>query len=211
MQIFKIKEIFPSQEDKKPTVIVDESGAKISGFDTKLRNLSIGTEIEVDLVVKGSYNNIKEWKLVKEGPGSPATAPQQDQGTIKLQINAQYRIAALAQACTLAAAGKIEPADIKGNADKFYTWLIGRVQVAPKAKLAETTAESAEEIWQELGSGTKRDPNSIKNLGNLFTACKQDFNMSPDAVVAELGCNTKEEIKESMPNCYRIISSVREE
>ena len=215
MQKFKIKEIIPSSGDKKPTILVDENGTRASGFDTKLKDLTVGTEIEVELVVKGNYNNIKEWSLVTLAPGS-ASSPAitaSDPAAIKLQINSQYRIAAITLTYRLVIAGKIVDSEIDTTANKIYTWLAGRATVAKLDKpvvKAGTTGETAEAIWEELGRGP-RDPESITNLGQLFTACHLDFKMSQSDVVKELGYSRKEEITGSMPECYRIIAEPRRE
>jgi len=60
-----------------------------------------------------------------------------------------------------------------------------------------------------MAGKTTRDPESIKNFGNLFTACKQDFNMSPSEVIKELGYSRKEDITVPIPECYRIIAEPR--
>ena len=92
-----IKEVSPSTGDKKPTIIVDDTGAKMSGFDTALKDLNPGDIIEVDLKPKGSYMNIVSWSLVQKAEGGPKhektnTYPADDT-IIKAQIIAQLWIA----------------------------------------------------------------------------------------------------------------------
>ena len=212
MQKFKIAEIILPKDDKGPTILKDEAGTTISGFDTKLKDLTRGTEIEVEIVVKGKYNNIKEWTLVSLAPGPTAPSPAADLATIKAMIAAYQRTMALAQACTLAAAGKIELDQVNDYAARFYTSLSGqRGSTSTRPPPITSTAETPEQLWEDMAGGTPRDPESIKNLGNLFTACKQDFNMSPSEVIKELGYSRKEEITGPIPECYRIIAEPRRE
>ncbi len=56
----------------------------------------------------------------------------------------------------------------------------------------------------------KRDPETIKNFGELYQACWEDFNMSRQAVWAELNVSCQEEIVDPPAECYRKIVSVRQ-
>ncbi|KKK63713.1 hypothetical protein LCGC14_2991490, partial [marine sediment metagenome] len=71
MQKVTIKEILPSTAENKPTIITDETGAKMSGFLTELKDLNPGDVIEVELQVKGKYTNIIEVKLLEKSTQSP--------------------------------------------------------------------------------------------------------------------------------------------
>jgi len=55
----------------------------------------------------------------------------------------------------------------------------------------------------------KRDPETIKNFGDLYTACHQDFKMTRQQVWAELNVNSQEEITDVPAECYRRIAAVR--
>jgi hypothetical protein len=66
-----IAEIQPSTEEKKPTVIIDDTRAKMSGFDTGLKSLNVGDIIDVDLKPKGSYMNIVKWTLIQKSTIPP--------------------------------------------------------------------------------------------------------------------------------------------
>ena len=71
MQKVIIKEISPSTAENKPTYITDETGAKMSGFLTELKDLNPGDVIEAELQVKGKYTNIIEVKLLEKSTQSP--------------------------------------------------------------------------------------------------------------------------------------------
>ncbi len=74
MQKVTIKEISPSTAENKPTIITDETGAKMSGFLTELKDLNPGDVIEAELQVKGKYTNIIEVKLLEKSTQPPDTS-----------------------------------------------------------------------------------------------------------------------------------------
>jgi hypothetical protein len=56
----------------------------------------------------------------------------------------------------------------------------------------------------------QRDSQTIKTFGDLYTACREDKNLqNRQAVWAELGVNSQEEITETPAECYRKIAAVR--
>ena len=55
-----------------------------------------------------------------------------------------------------------------------------------------------------------RDPATIKNIGDLMTACYKDFKMERLQTLAELNVKSPEELTESPADCYRRIAAVRE-
>jgi hypothetical protein len=63
---------------------------------------------------------------------------------------------------------------------------------------------------EEASPAAKRDPETIKNFGELYQACREDFNMSRQAVWAELNVDCQEEIVEPPAECYRKVVSVRQ-
>jgi hypothetical protein len=50
-----------------------------------------------------------------------------------------------------------------------------------------------------------RDPASITNWGELFTACKDDFKLSRTEVLAELNAKSTNDLTDSASDCYRVI------
>ena len=73
-------------------------------------------------------------------------------------------------------------------------------KLTEKAKGAKPLSES---------SNKKRDLNTIKTFGDLYTACQEDFNMARQQVWAELGVNSQAEITKTPAECYRKIAAVR--
>ena len=209
MQKFKIKEILQPKNDKSPTILKDEAGTTISGFDAKLKDLTPGTDIEVEIVVKGTYNNIKSWSLVTLAPGPGGTPPAMDEAALKMRISAQNMRTALAQACRLAASGKITLEELDQYIERFNNLLTkglpkpGRVSKAP----ASAPAGSVDEDWGNMGRQGARDSGTITSIGQLFTVCLEDFKLTATQVVSELGHAKKEDITLPWPECYEIIAA----
>ncbi len=76
MQKIVVKEVSPSTAENKPTIITDETGAKMSGFLAELKDLNPGDVIEAELQVKGKYTNIIEVKLLEKSTSPPASTGQ---------------------------------------------------------------------------------------------------------------------------------------
>lgn len=55
----------------------------------------------------------------------------------------------------------------------------------------------------------QRDPDTIRNFGDLYTACRGDFKMDRQAVWAELNVSSQEEISDTPAECYGKIAVVR--
>ena len=200
MQKITVKEVKGplGRGDKKFFAVVDEKGAEFTTFDAKVKDVSIGSILEIELKVEGKYVNIVEWKVVEEGqPAQIQSQPKVD----RIRIYADFKIAAVQVAGRLAASGKIDQKDIPSCAGDIYQWLTSR----DKAQSQPAPDQTTEEAWEGLEHG-ERDPDTIKTLGDLFTACLADFKMNRTAVIKELGYSKQEDIGESPAECYRIIS-----
>lgn len=55
----------------------------------------------------------------------------------------------------------------------------------------------------------KRDPATIKDFGDLYSACQEDFKMTRQQVWAELNVSSQMEITDLPSECYRRIQAVR--
>lgn len=76
------------------------------------------------------------------------------------------------------------------------------------AVFSPTKAGEAQKIGAPAAK-PKRDPQTIKNFGALYTACLEDFNMDRQAVWKELGVGSQIEIAETPAECYQRIEAVR--
>lgn len=83
MQKITVKEVKGplGKGDKKFYAIKDGEGAEFTTFDTKVADLTPGSIIEAEVVVKGKYLNLGEWKLLEAG--TPSGNGQQGEGRYK--------------------------------------------------------------------------------------------------------------------------------
>lgn len=79
------------------------------------------------------------------------------------------------------------------------------IEAAGAAAEKELFPEKAEKV----GANPNRDPNSIKNLAQLYSACFEDFKLYPSGVNDELGVKGPEEITESPAVCYAKVAAPR--
>jgi len=132
MSKITVKEVKPAEGDNQPTVITDDTGAKMSGFDTALKDVRPGDVIDVELKPKGKYLNIVSFKVLEksqalrqaQGERDGESPGQEYTRRVEMDIDARYRVAALECANALAAAGKVtDLKDVRLWADQFYCWL----------------------------------------------------------------------------------------
>lgn len=77
--------------------------------------------------------------------------------------------------------------------------------VTSSAPAATTPTEAA----QGEPAKPKRDPATIKTLGDLFTACLKDFGMAKAATLKELGVTSQSDLTETPAECYIRVVAVR--
>ena len=78
----------------------------------------------------------------------------------------------------------------------------GKAGVAPVQAEKEPPAGAAP-------AKPKRDPASIKNIAQLYSACFEDWKLQPKEVLKELGYKSQIDITETPANCYQQIAAVR--
>lgn len=220
-------------------IVKDSAGVEYTSFDKGLEELGPGSviEFEPDIAsVDGKTKiNIKDgWRIIsKAAPPGPSggtsagASAAADPATVLLEIDARARATALILAGDLAKDGKIKVDDILSWSNTFYAWLrtgaaratpavpaaaAGPPKSAPAGKTAEqmTTDELAHELFDKKDKKPARDAATIQNLGQLFQACKDDFNMGPDAVAKELGYSSREQLTGGrVADFYRTIAEIR--
>ena len=73
----------------------------------------------------------------------------------------------------------------------------------------ESSVAAPKEAVEPAPQKPKRDPATVKTLGDLYTACSQDFGLKARQVVwKELGVNDQSEITETPAECYARIAAV---
>jgi len=78
----------------------------------------------------------------------------------------------------------------------------------PKTKVKEEAPETNAPAG-EAKSARDRDPSTIQSIGDLYTACLQDFKMTKQQVLVELNINDQSDIVDKPGECYIRIASVR--
>jgi hypothetical protein len=63
---------------------------------------------------------------------------------------------------------------------------------------------------QKIGASAARDPQTIKNFGDLFQALWDDFSLSKSEALRELNASSQEELTELPADCYIRIAAVRQ-
>ena len=119
-QNIRVKEVLPSAGEKKPTVIIDDKGARLGGFQPGLQDLKAGDLISAELKIDGKYNNIVSFEVLEKASSAGVAAARPSSPA---EIDSHFRIAALESAVALSA-GRIQTvAVILDTADAFYDWL----------------------------------------------------------------------------------------
>jgi len=128
MSKITVKEIKPAVDDKHPTVITDDTGAVMSGFDTALKDVHPGDILDVELKPKGKYLNIVSFKVLEKAavsasPGTETSPAREYTRRIEMEIDARYRTTALECATRFIAGENATEKTVLGAADEFYHWL----------------------------------------------------------------------------------------
>lgn len=96
----------------------------------------------------------------------------------------------------------------RGKMTRYAHPIQGGGWCAEEAAESPPTAPNPPPAAKQSETQLKRDPATVKTLGDLFKACLDDFNMQPPQVLAELNVKSKEEIVDPAA-CYRIIAAAR--
>lgn len=150
MSKITVKTVKPAEADNHPTVITDETGATMSGFDSGLKDIQPGDVIDVELKPKGKYLNIVSFKVLEKSAPSHSGGAKQEASPE--EIESRYRIAALQCAVSLVAAGKIgDMRETLIHADQYYCWLTDKPAPAVKAS-GETKPVIKEPLSDKQGA-----------------------------------------------------------
>src|SRR3990167_6179245 len=128
MSKITIKEIKPAADDKHPTVITDDTGAVMSGFDTALKEVHAGDVLDVELKPKGKYLYIVSFKVLEKAavsasPGIEPSPAQDYTRRVEMEIDARYRTTALKCATRFVTGENATEKTVLGAAGEFYSWL----------------------------------------------------------------------------------------
>ncbi len=227
MQKIIIKEVHPAMEEKKPTIIVTEDGAKMSGFIEGLKSLTPGSIIEAELEVKGKYTNIKSFTFVSKPaeqpapPPPPPTKPTGEQWGEKnkierASIEAQTAVKAI---LSMPGLGTIFPFSLPA-VDCALAWCSEKIKATmsvkpippPATKQPPTALDLVREaVKAETGKKQyKTDPASLKTITDMQKAVHKDFGLQPAQVMTELNVKSWSELTITPKDAYIQIAEVKD-
>ena len=189
MQKITIKTVTPGLTEKSPTVIVAVDGTKMSGFDKKLNDLLPGSMIEVELEVKGKFNNIKEWKLLQEVKSTPAAAGS---SLYTKYTNEQIAVFGTVQ---LLVAGTIDKESLLGK--QVFAWLTGHLP-----ELHITTQPVLPMEKKPVG-----EVDLFANVGQLLEWAWKTYKLNSSKTLVLLGIEDTAQIKDFSEARKKIIES----
>ena len=65
-------------------------------------------------------------------------------------------------------------------------------------------------LSDDSGGIPRRDPDSVRNFGDLYQALHDDFGMSREEAWRRLGVDSQQQMAESSAECYRMVRSQME-
>jgi len=190
MQKITVKEVKGplGKGEKKFYVIKDDKGAEFNTFDAKIRDVTPGSIINVELVVDGKYVNISKWEMVEAvAPtnGKVETRPGMTPGMWAEKDKADR----WSKECNTCFMGIMElatkhetPNHISGKFDEVLDMALDWASTHFKPSTAQvfnTVAHLPEK--QE-----KPEMMSFNNLGDFYTACLKAYKLSKSVVDKEI-------------------------
>lgn len=154
MQKIFIKEVNPSTAENKPTIIVDDTGAKMSGFDFALKDLNPGDVIEAELQVKGKYTNIISFNMLEKNTEPPQKEMTTDMWAEKDKVTR----ASIERQTAAKIAFEHTEFDVSKTlwiAEQIYQWISGSSSSKPTES---TTSPTKREANGELRDTVKDAP-----------------------------------------------------
>lgn len=159
-----VAKVKPSQGDKSPTIIVDDTGAKMSGFDTGLKKLQPGDIIDVELKPKGNYLNIISFKSLEKAPDGITPYPGSHPGVAaspgKIRSIEDYARASII--ADLYKAGILKESD---------TEVVGLRLWLCQISIGAMVGEAGIPVTKNKTPASPADTDGIKDLGALLTWC----------------------------------------
>jgi hypothetical protein len=185
--------------------VVDEKGGEFTTFDTKIKQVTPGSRLGIEIKVEGKYINIVEWKVLEEGKaqalslaqgnGAHAKTPEQF-GAERRSIESQVAFKGMIE---LMAQGRQVPDDLR---EAVFDYARSRLQVAPvvkasTAKKAEPKVAADAPIKEELFPGSEApQAASFKNAGEFLTACAKEKGLNRSDVEKKFDVKSMEELLE---------------
>ena len=202
MQKGIIKEVREIAKEGKKTFceVILQDGAKMSTFDTKIKQAESGDELEFDVALSGTYVNLKDgWKLTKKTSsageshtGGNGYQMSKEEWAAKQRIERESIEAQVAvkSILLLAASGYVNER-LQKSCERALDWCDSRLDITlakPVKKSMPTLTKSKTEL---APSPEKRevvfDPSPVGNFGELWNRCKNfDIPKSEGLALMEL-------------------------
>lgn len=131
MQKITVKQVQPMAKDG--TMLVDENDTKFSGFLPELKNVQPGDIVEIDVRVKGKYNNITAVKILESHPVGNVNSQLAPKFKPQNNIDVE-RVMERQEAAKIAASISVPPIAVDKlliDAARIAAWIAGEKE-APK-------------------------------------------------------------------------------
>jgi len=228
----RLEEYLQSQDayKEKPYAEVKEIAREIKGDLCKDRDAYVwvaigGRKDQEDTVTYGWYKKSEEGVVAKNLPGNQARVRAIKRWVRETFPEAKAKMKEMT-ATWMERAGDVR--DIQQVIEAEYhivtetQLLIGdeksgepaaSIDVGKGKKRAGETVSSSPKAQKtkKVGESATRDPDTIKNFGDLFQALWDDFHLSKSEVLKELNANSQEELTELPSECYTRIAVVRQQ
>ncbi|MBU2051559.1 MAG: recombinase RecT [Gammaproteobacteria bacterium] len=184
----------------------------------KIRDVDTGAEVT-------AWGEWPLWKLTKEGKRVPNEPKGTDKGN---SMENMVCIRAERKGIDMLYPADMPPADIPVIDDSYAVAPGGSGETSdgtgielddedifPDDEPAEKTEPlqlKSEAVKSDTSSKAPRDPSSIKDFGNLYTACREDWPQAfktRHSVWKELGVTSQEELAETPAELYQKIAAAR--
>jgi hypothetical protein len=186
---------------------------RTSLFDEIKKGAEIDAEVEVKTREYGdaTFVNRQVSQIYKDGQpiGGRKQRPDysyRDSPEARASIEAQSALKAAVEFCQ----GKTVE-DVLKTAARFRDFL-GNKPAEAKTEAKATPPKSPAPISKSKETGDNDDsvrvPEDIKNINDLYKACRDDWGLQPKEVLAELNYESKSEITDPA-ECYRRIAASR--
>ncbi len=216
MQRITVKEIKGplGQGEKKLYAVVDEAGAEFTTFDTKIKDITPGSVLDIEPVIKGKFVNIKEYKVISEGtpkPASPASTNGNDMS--KEDWEKKQRIERASFEAQTAVKVILQHTDQGAPLyQKALAWCEAKIDANLGAIIKVTKAKpKADNGWDKLesevqtGNGKGIDPKApFPSVGKLLDWCREQGISRPD-VLKIVGCDEQGISKVNIPDAFELV------
>ena len=205
MQRITVKEIKGplGQGEKKFYAVVDEAGAEFTTFDTKVKDITPGSVLDIEPVIKGKFVNIKEYKIISEGtpkPASPASTNGNDMS--KGDWEKKQRIERASFEAQTAVKVILEHTDQGAPLyQKALDWCEAKIDANMRAIIKVTKV--GKDV--QTGAGEYIDPKApFPNVGKLLAWCGEQGISRPD-VLKIVGCDEEGMTNINIPDAFKLV------